>query len=153
MAMVSGHVSAPVEAVWAELADGWGYSAWVVGTIKIRAVDPAWPREGSRLYHAVGAWPAMLQDETEVTTCEDHRRLVLQARGWPIGEATVDLRVRPEGAGSRVEMREQPVSGPGAWLHNPLLDKVGRWRLTEMLVRFTQLVEGRRAPDGAARSS
>jgi hypothetical protein len=144
MAMVSGHVSATVESVWEELADGWGYSAWVVGTIKIRAVDPGWPRPGSKLHHAVGAWPVMLKDETEVTTCDEHRRLVLQARGWPFGEAEVDVRVRADGAGSWVEMREEPVSGPGAWLHNPALDKVGEWRLREMLVRFTQLVEGRR---------
>jgi Polyketide cyclase / dehydrase and lipid transport len=150
MAMVSGHIAAPVESVWAELADGWSYSAWVVGTIKIRAVDPGWPREGSKLHHAVGAWPVMLQDETEVMTCEDQRRLVLQARGWPVGEASVDVRVFAEGAGSRVEMREEPVSGPGAWLHNPVLDQVGRWRLTEMLARFTQLVEGRRVPTPAA---
>jgi hypothetical protein len=149
MAMVSGHVAAPVESVWAELADGWGYSAWVVGTIKIRAVDPAWPREGSKLHHAVGAWPLMLQDETEVTVCEDHQRLVLQARGWPFGEATVDVRVFADGDGARVEMREEPVTGPGAWLHNPVLDKVGHWRLVEMLARFTQVVEGRRVPDRA----
>lgn len=146
MAMVGGHVAAPVESVWEELADGWSYSAWVVGTIKIRAVDATWPAEGSKLHHAVGAWPFMLQDETEVTSCDDGRRLVLQARAWPVGEATVDVRVRPDGAGSWVEMREEPVSGPGSWLNNPLLDRVGRMRLTEMLARFTQLVEGRRVP-------
>ncbi len=146
MAMVGGPVSAPVESVWEELADGWGYSAWVVGTIKIRAVDPGWPRAGSKLHHAVGAWPVMLEDETEVTTCEEHRHLVLQARGWPVGEAEVDVRVRAKGSGSWVEMREEPVSGPGAWLNNPALDKVGEWRLREMLARFTQLVEGRRVP-------
>jgi hypothetical protein len=144
MAMVSGHLSAPVESVWEELADGWGYSAWVVGTIKIRAVDPGWPQVGSKLHHAIGAWPVMLEDETEVSTFDDHRRLVLRARGWPFGEAEVDVRVRPDGAGSWVEMREEPVSGPGVWVHNRALDKVGEWRLQEMLTRFTQLVEGRR---------
>jgi polyketide cyclase/dehydrase/lipid transport protein len=153
MAMVSDHIAAPVESVWAELADGWSYSAWVVGTIKIRAVDPGWPREGSKLFHAIGAWPLMLQDETEVTTCVEHERLVLQARGWPIGEATVDVRIAGEGAGTRVELREEPVSGPGAWLNNPLVDKVGEWRLTEMMARFTALVEGRRLPQHVTRNA
>jgi Polyketide cyclase / dehydrase and lipid transport len=145
MARTSGYVAAPVESVWGELSDGWGFSSWVVGTIKIRAVDPAWPEEGAKLHHAVGAWPLTLQDETEVQTCEPMSRLVMVARGWPVGEAVVDIRLTPDAVGCRVEMLEEPVAGPGAWLNNPVVDRVGRWRLEEMHDRFTKLVEGRYA--------
>ncbi|MGZ4597896.1 MAG: SRPBCC family protein [Actinomycetes bacterium] len=142
MARTSGHVAAPPEAVWAELADGWGYATWVVGTIKIRSVDPEWPAVGSKLHHAVGAWPLELKDESQVQECEPGRRLVMVARGWPFGEATVDITVTPAGAGTRLEIAEEPVSGPGAWLQNPLVDAVGKRRLDEMVQRLTRLVEG-----------
>ena len=57
MAQTSCVIHASWDAVWAVLSDGWGYAGWVVGTIKIRAVDPDWPSVGSRLHHAVGSWP------------------------------------------------------------------------------------------------
>jgi Polyketide cyclase / dehydrase and lipid transport len=113
-----------------------------VGTIKIRAVDRTWPAVGSKLHHAVGAWPLELKDESQVTECEPGRRLVLAARGWPFGEATVDITVTAEVDGCLVDIAEEPVSGPGAWLHNPLLDAAGKRRLEEMLQRLTRLVEG-----------
>jgi hypothetical protein len=142
MARTRGHVAAPPEAVWAELCDGWGYAAWVVGTIKIRDVDPSWPSVGSKLHHAVGAWPFELEDESQVQECEPGRRLVMVARGWPFGEATVDITISAEGGGSQVEIMEEPVSGPGAWLQNPVVDAVGAKRLEEMLTRLSRLVEG-----------
>ena len=143
MAQTSGYVAAPLDAVWAELSDGWGYSAWVVGTIKISAVDPSWPAVGAKLQHAVGAWPLALQDETEVTLSQHRRRLQLRARGWPVGEAVVDISLREEAGGTHVELFEKPVAGPGAWVDNPVFDAVGKRRLVEMLDRFRKLVEGR----------
>jgi hypothetical protein len=143
MAQTSGHVAAPLDAVWAQLCDGWGYSAWVVGTIKIRDVDTSWPAEGSKLHHAVGAWPLALQDETEVSVSDVRRRLVLRARGWPVGEAVIDIALSEESGGTRVQLVETPVAGPGAWIDNPVFDAVGKRRLVEMLDRFSRLVEGR----------
>jgi hypothetical protein len=145
MAETSGYVDAPLESVWAELCDGWGYSGWVVGTIKIRDVDPSWPGEGSKLHHAVGAWPLALRDETEVSVCEARRRLVLRARGWPVGEAVIDIALSEEASGTRVTLAERPAAGPGAWVDNPVFDAVGKRRLVEMLDRFSRLVEGHRA--------
>jgi uncharacterized protein YndB with AHSA1/START domain len=144
MARVTTEFAAPVEAVWAVLADGWTYSAWVVGTVKIRDVEPGWPAAGSKLHHAVGAWPLMLQDETEVIECEPGRRLLMQARGWPAGEATIELVLQPAGDRTQVEMYEEPTSGPGAWVHNKLIDAVGAKRLVETLERLRRIVEGRR---------
>ena len=142
MARATTEVAAPAEAVWATLSDGWTYSAWVVGTVKIREVDAQWPAAGAKLHHAFGAWPLMIKDETEVLEHEDSRRLLMQARGWPIGEATVELTLHPVGEHTLVEMFEEPTAGPGAWLNNPLVDAVGKKRLEETLARLRQLVEG-----------
>lgn len=141
MARVTTELAAPAEVVWAALSDGWTFSAWVVGTVKIRAVDPGWPSVGTKLHHSVGAWPLTLQDDTEVTECEPGRRLLMRARGWPMGEATVELTLYPAGDHTLVEMYEEPTSGPGAWLNNPVLDAVGRKRLEETLDRLRRLVE------------
>ena len=113
MARATTEMAAPTEDVWAVLSDGWTYSAWVVGTVKIRDVDAGWPAVGAKLHHAFGAWPLMIQDETEVLECEPVRRLLMQARGWPMGEATVELVLHPAGDHTRVEMYEEPTLGPG----------------------------------------
>jgi hypothetical protein len=141
MARVTTELAAPAEAVWATLGDGWTYSAWVVGTVKIRAVDPGWPAVGTKLHHAVGAWPLTLQDETEVTECEPGQRLLMKARAWPVGEATVELTLHPAGDHTLVEMYEEPTSGPGVWINNRVVDAIGKKRLEETLDRLRRLVE------------
>jgi uncharacterized protein YndB with AHSA1/START domain len=150
MARVTTEVAASADQVWQALADGWTYANWVVGTVKIRDVESSWPEAGSKLHHAVGIWPLLVQDETEVVECEPGRRLLLQARGWPAGEATVEFLLHPAGDHTLVEMYEEPTSGPGAWVHNRLMDLVGAKRLAETLDRLRRLVEGhagRRTPD------
>src|SRR6476469_10361131 len=74
--------------VWDVLADGWTYASWVVGASRVRSVDPSWPAPGALIHHSAGAWPLLLDDETEVVESEPGRRLVLQARGRPLGAAT-----------------------------------------------------------------
>jgi len=148
MASTSTHVAATPDRVWSVLADPWSYATWVVGTVKIRDADPTWPAVGSKLHHAVGAWPLLLEDDSQVLECEPPERLVLQARGWPAGEARVQLVLHAEGDATRVAMDEQPTHGPGAWLHNPLLDGVLTRRLIECLDRLRRLVEGRAVTGG-----
>ena len=142
MARVTTEVSAPSDAVWRVLSDGWSYATWVVGTVKIRDVDSGFPAVGTKLHHAVGAWPLLLEDETEILECEAGRRLLTQARGWPVGEATVELVLHPRGDRTAVEMYEEPTSGPGAWVNNRLVDALGAKRLREALDRLRRLVEG-----------
>lgn len=113
------------------LADGWQYAGWVVGSVTVRAVEEAWPEVGSRIHHAVGAWPVTLKDETQVELCAPSQRLVLIARGRPFGEARVDIRLESRTAGTLVTILERPVSGPGKWLDNPALDAVLRGRNVE----------------------
>lgn len=144
MAEVTGHINATPEQVWATLADGWLYAAWVVGTSKIREVDDGFPAVGTKIHHAFGLWPLLLQDETEVLVCEPERHLVLQARGRPMGEATTAIDLVPSGGGTALRLAETPTKGPGAWVNNPLAEAVLRHRLTECLTRLAPLVEGRR---------
>ena len=142
MATTSRLVAAPIDAVWAELADGWTYSSWVPGTVKIRAVDPGWPAVGSKIHHAVGIWPLTLQDETESTRCEPPHRLTLQARGWPAGEAVIDIVLGVAPGGTRATVLETPTHGPGAWVNNPLAEAVLVYRIREMLDRLGRIAEG-----------
>src|SRR3954464_1619451 len=143
MANTERIIAAPAAKVWATLEDGWGYAAWVVGTIKVRRIDGRWPHAGSVLHHAVGSWPFALQDRTEVAACEVEEHLRLRAHAWPFGAALVDLRLRQLHDGTLVQMFEKPMKGPGAWFDNPLVEKVGRRRLDESLDRLARIVEGR----------
>ena len=150
MATRSTHVAATPDEVWSVLADPWSYATWVVGTVKIRDADSTWPAVGSKLHHSVGAWPLLLEDETEILECEPGRRLVMQARGWPAGEARVELVLHPEGDNlTRVGMDEKPTHGPGAWVNNPLFEAVLARRLDEVLDRLRRLVEGHRGNGSA----
>jgi hypothetical protein len=46
-------------------------------------------------------------------------------------------------------MYEEPTSGPGAWVHNRLVDAVGARRLAETLDRLRRYVEGHATVRGA----
>src|SRR6476660_4074808 len=92
-AVITRRINAPPRVVWSVLADGWMYATWVVGASRVRLVDPQWPAPGRRLHHSFGIWPAMINDHTEVLTADPGRELLLLARGWPAGEATVRIRV------------------------------------------------------------
>jgi uncharacterized protein YndB with AHSA1/START domain len=136
VARVSRYVDAPVAAVFDILEDGWSYATWVVGTATIRSVDPAWPHAGSRIHHATGFWPFLLKDETESVAYQPNERLVLQARGWPAGEARIELMARPEGSGCRVTLDERIVAGPAARLNPKLADALINARNRETLRRL-----------------
>jgi uncharacterized protein YndB with AHSA1/START domain len=141
MAVVGCHIDASPETVFAVLADGWGYSNWVVGTSHVRAVEAEWPEVGSRVFHASGVWPLVVRDETKVEHAQVDRRLMLTAKGWPFGEARVEINLDSDGAGTHVTLTETPISGPGKWLHNPLTEQVLRRRNVEALARLKALVE------------
>lgn len=127
--------------VWSVLADGWLYASWVVGTSRIRLVEGAWPAVGSRIHHSVGNWPLLLDDETEVLEAEPGRRLVLQARGRPMGEARVVLQVDPAPGGSTVTMIEDATHGLTRLAPRPLRQLVVVPRNRESLRRLAYLAE------------
>ena len=130
------------EHVFEVLADGWLYPAWVVGASRMRAVDDTWPQPGSQLHHSVGVWPALLDDTTVVEEWDPPNRMVLRARGWPIGEARVTLRVRSFGTGVLVRIDEEPVKGPATLVPSILTAPMLRVRNAETLHRLGYLAEG-----------
>lgn len=146
MATTSRVIGASPAAAYAVLADGWTYGQWVVGTSHVRAVDAQWPAAGSRLHHAVGPWPLVVRDHTQVQECQRGRRLLLTARGWPFGEAEVELILQPEGDGTRLTIRETPIGGVGWLLRNPVGDALIHRRNVESLARFAALAERRTVP-------
>ena len=131
------------EDVFRVLGNAWLYPAWVVGASRMRDVDEAWPQPGAELHHSVGVWPALLDDTTVVDVWDPPNRMVMRARGWPIGVAEVTIRVRPFDGGSMVRIDEHPVSGPATLLPSLITTPLLRWRNTETLNRLAYLAEGR----------
>ncbi|MFF7291689.1 SRPBCC family protein [Microbacterium sp. NPDC008134] len=129
--------------VFEVLENGWLYPAWVVGASRMREVDDTWPAEGSRLHHSVGVWPALLDDTTVVEEWSPPNRMVIRAKGWPIGEARVTLRVRAWDGGSMVRIDEEPVKGPATLLPSLITTPLLRFRNAETLHRLGHLAEGR----------
>jgi uncharacterized protein YndB with AHSA1/START domain len=131
------------DAVWRVLSDGWLYPLWVVGASRIRQVDGTWPDPGSRIHHSVGVWPVVLDDDTEVTECVPESLLGLRARARPGGEAQVCLRLEARGAGTRVRMQEDLVSGPMRLVPKPLRAPALVVRNRESLRRLAWLAQRR----------
>jgi hypothetical protein len=146
-AVVSRTVKAPPEFVWSVLADGWMYATWVVGASRIREVDPDWPATGSRIHHSFGIWPTLIDDNTEVLKSVGTgpvRELVLQARGWPAGEAQVRLLIAPAPADhSTVSIVEDVTNGPGTLIPRAARQLVIVPRNKETLQRLALIAEGR----------
>lgn len=131
------------EAVFEVLGDGWLYPSWVVGASRMRDVDRDWPQRGARLRHSVGVWPVLLNDSTSVDEWQPPHRMVLTARGWPIGEARVSITAEAISDGCVVRMVEDAISGPARFVPRVLTDAVIRWRNAETLHRLAYLAEGR----------
>ncbi len=147
MTEVQASVRASADRVFAELADGWAYVGWVVGASHIRDVDANWPEAGSKIHHQVGVWPLVIKDNTESLACEPGRRLLMRARGWPLGEATVEILLDERSPElTEVTLREAPTAGPGQWLDNPLQRQLLQARNRETLRRLTDRVEHRAYP-------
>lgn len=143
MSTTTRPVSATPEQVWEVLADGWLYPLFVVGASRMRDVDESWPAVGARLHHSVGTWPLLIDDTTEVLEVEEGRRLLLKARGWPAGEAHVEISLQPSGDTTVVTMKEDATAGPGTLIPKPLRDPQLHWRNVEALRRLAFVVEGR----------
>jgi uncharacterized protein YndB with AHSA1/START domain len=145
MIEVTRTISAPPQAVFALLADGWFFATWVVGTSHIRSVDSSWPAAGSKIHHSVGPWPLAVSDSTTVVSVEPDSAMELEARLWPIGAALVQLRLEPRDDGTTlVRIAEKVVHGPGSLLPSPVQRAFLVPRNNESLRRLADLVEGRR---------
>src|SRR3954451_24049172 len=134
-------VDATPSSVWRVLADGWLYPLWVVGASRIREVDETWPETGSKIHHSVGLWPAVLDDDTEVTSCVVGSLISLRARSWPAGSADVTIQVEAEGAGARGRLEEEVAHGPARLAPRFLPVPVLAWRNRDSLRRLAWLSE------------
>ena len=144
---VTRDIAATRQRVWDVLANGWTYSGWVVGNSRIRAVDSNWPAPGTRILHSIGAWPAVIDDETVVERSVSGEELVLLAKIRPAAKARITLQLTdlPDG-GCRVAMSEVVVSRPLRWVPDSvqLLGVAPRNR--ECTWRLAKIAE-QRAPD------
>lgn len=140
---VDRFVPAEPAKVWKVLADGWTYPLWVVGATHMRAVDAGFPAVGTRLHHSVGAWPAQIQDRTEVLACEPERLLELKAHAWPSGAARVRITLSPEPGGTRVAMDERAEAGPAALIPGVAQQAMLVPRNKESLARLDSVVRNR----------
>ena len=142
MSTVSLLFKCPSADVWRVIADGWLYSGWVVGASRIRDVDAEWPGLGARLHHSVGAWPLVINDSSRVTAVEPGRSLELVARGWPVGEAKVDVRLEDRGGQCLVTIAEDAIRGPGKLMPKFLRDPLISARNRETLRRLELMAIG-----------
>ena len=74
---------------------------------------------------------------------EEDRRLLLLARGWPAGQAHVEITLEPRGTDTVVTIVEQATAGPGALLPRPSRTPSSHVRNIEALRRLAYVVEGR----------
>jgi uncharacterized protein YndB with AHSA1/START domain len=126
------------------LRDGWTYPLWVVGTSRMRDVDEGWPAPGAKLHHSFGVWPLVIDDSTEVLEIEPGKRLILEARGWPVGKAKVKITVEADGDGSLVSISEDITGGPTRIVPQSIRLAGIDVRNHETLRRLALLAEGRR---------
>ncbi len=137
------HCDAPASVVWEVLSDPWLFASWVVGASRIRDVTGQWPAEQSLIHHSVGIWPLLLDDTTSVLSSVPGSVLVLQARGRPLGEARVEMRLEDEPGGCGIVMREWAVSGAGTLLPRAVHDAAIGVRNREALRRLALIAQGR----------
>lgn len=141
MSRTTSHVDASPDRVFDVLDDARTYEFWVAGCKDIRDVDAEWPAVGAAFHHSVGLGPLTLKDSTSILERDRPHHLKLHARARPTGVAHVEIDLSPSGSGTNVVMREKPVEGPAALLHNPLQDRLIHHRNVETLRRLKWLAE------------
>ena len=121
------------------LEDAGEYGYWVVGSKVIRDADPEWPAPGSKFHHTIGVGPFKLSDHTVALEAERPHRLVLRAKGRPVGTARVTLTMTPRDGGTVVHMVENPDGVYRPLALNPLLHLATIARNSESLMRLEEL--------------
>jgi uncharacterized protein YndB with AHSA1/START domain len=129
----------PPQAVWDVLSDPGEYGYWVVGSKVIRDADADWPAPGSKFHHTIGVGPIKLSDHTVALEAERPHRMVLRAKGRPIGTARVTLTMTPRDGGTVVHMVENPDGVYRPLALNPLVHLLTIARNSESLMRLEEL--------------
>jgi uncharacterized protein YndB with AHSA1/START domain len=129
----------PPQAVWEVLADAGEYGYWVVGSKVIRDADADWPAPGSKFHHTVGVGPFEVSDHTVALEAERPHRLVMRAKGRPVGIAKVTMTMTPRDGGTVVHMVESPDGVYRPLALNPLVHLATIARNAESLMRLEEL--------------
>ncbi|MFO7292272.1 MAG: SRPBCC family protein [Actinomycetes bacterium] len=132
---------APIETVFALLADPARYEEFVVGNSTIRSFDPDWPSEGATFHHSLGIKPFVVKDKS-ISLATDHATyLVMETRMSVLGASITAFELSPTGAGTKIEIFEEAISGPFAWLWSRPVDALLDWRNRRLLERLCRLAE------------
>ncbi len=84
----------------------------------------------------------MLHDRTVVCEAEPFRRLVLEARGWPIGQAHIEIQLSPSATGCVISIAEDADAGLAKLLTiEPVRRVLIQARNQETLRRLAYLAE------------
>ena len=136
-------ISAAPERIFDVLDDAYAYPRWVVGTRRVRSVDPAWPAVGSQFHHAIGSALGELHDSTEMLERDRPRYIVLEVRFRPTGKARVaiEIEIEHDSSGCVVTLDESPISGPAAWLPRLVVEPILTIRNALSLQRLRHEVE------------
>ena len=123
--MTTNHadVEASPRDVYDVLLDPYAYAKWVVGSKRVRRVDPNWPAVGARFHHTVGPPGVDINDSSKLLELEENRRVVLEVRFRPAGVAVVAIELEPrdEDRRTHITMTEHPKRGPvRKWWSKPL---------------------------------
>jgi uncharacterized protein YndB with AHSA1/START domain len=148
MATVTKWIAAPVEDVWAILADPAGYAFWVVGSHDVRYVDGVWPEVGATFHHTQGHGPVKIKDTTTVVEIEPRRRLLLEVRIRPFLTGPVELTLEPSDGGTSLSIEERAEGGFGGLVPNLFTSPLIAMRNAEALRRLAGMAWARAAVQG-----
>ncbi|MBF6217113.1 SRPBCC family protein [Nocardia abscessus] len=144
--MVHVEITVPTtpDEVFAVLADGWLFCAWVVGATHIRDVDDNWPAVGSKLHYSAGVWPITANDTTQVVAVNPPHVLELEAKLSPLGAAWIRLElVETAPEETQIRMYEHAERGLGILVPNVLQELLLVPRNKESLSRLADIAVGR----------
>jgi uncharacterized protein YndB with AHSA1/START domain len=139
-------IHADPQSVFDVLDDAHAYPRWVVGTRRIRRVDPSWPAVGSKVHHAVGTAAGELHDSSMVLERDRPRNLVLEVRFRPTGVARVAIALDETDDGCEVTLEETPTGGTARRLPRFVTDPLLAVRNAISLQRLRHEVERAAAP-------
>jgi carbon monoxide dehydrogenase subunit G len=125
-------------AVWEVLADPRLYGTWVVGASSTRKVEGDWPEPGATFHHTQ---MLLVRDTTTVVEAEPGRRILLEARARPVVVAMVDVRLEPDGAGTRIVIDEWAVGGLAGLFPRAVSDAFIHVRNEVAIRRLARLAE------------
>jgi uncharacterized protein YndB with AHSA1/START domain len=138
MARNETYIDAPIASVWDVLCDPRLYANWVVGASSVHGVEGDWPALGSTLHHSQ---QIVVRDTTQVKLVDPPRRIVLEARARPLVIAEVDIRLTPEGEGTRLVIIEHAVGALGGAVPEALTDPLIHLRNIASVARLKRLSE------------